>query len=48
MKNEKMIQNFNLLIKKVSDDCRTCQIYKKAPPHPIIGLAMATSSNVLQ
>ena len=35
------------LIKKVSDECQICQVYKKAPPTlppaPVVGLPMATT-----
>ena len=31
------------LIKNVSDDCKICQIYRKSPPRPVVGLTMATS-----
>ena len=30
------------LVRKVSDECKTCQIYKKTPSRPIVGLPMAT------
>ena len=30
------------LIKKVSDECAICKIYRKTPPRPIVGLPMAT------
>ena len=31
------------LIKKVSDECAICKIYRKTPQRPIVGLPMATS-----
>ena len=31
------------LIKKVSDECTICKIYRKTPQRPIVGLPMATS-----
>ena len=29
-------------LKRIDKECPTCQIYKKAPPRPIVGLPMAT------
>ena len=29
-------------IRKISQDCHTCRIYKKAPPRPVTGLPLAT------
>ena len=29
-------------IKRVSENCTTCKIYRKAPPRPMVGLLMAT------
>ena len=31
------------LIKKVSDECAICKIYRKTPQRPIVGLPIATS-----
>ena len=30
------------LLKKITAECQICQLYKKAPPQPIVGLPMAT------
>ena len=32
-----------MLIKKISVECQIYQLYKKAPPQPILGLPMATA-----
>ena len=32
-----------MLMKKISLECQICQLYKKAPPQPILGLPMATA-----
>ena len=29
-------------LKKVTEECATCQVYQKAPPKPVVGLPMAT------
>ena len=29
-------------LKKVTEECTTCQVYQKAPPKPVVGLPMAT------
>ena len=31
------------LIKKFSDKCQICQVYRKASPRPVVGLPMATT-----
>ena len=31
------------LIKKVSDECTICKVYRKTPQRPIVGLFMTTS-----
>ena len=31
------------LIKKVSDECQICQVYRKTSPRPVVGLPMATT-----
>jgi hypothetical protein len=32
-------------IRKISNDCDTCKIFKKAPPRPVVGLPMASEFN---
>ena len=36
-------EELKTLIKKISTECQICQLYKKAPPGPIVGLSMATA-----
>ena len=36
-------EELNKLIRKVSDECAICKIYRKTPQRPIVGLPMVTS-----
>ena len=38
-----VVKELKKLIKKVSDECLICKIYRKTPQRPIVGLPMATS-----
>ena len=38
-----VVNKLKKLIKKVSDECLICKIYRKTPQRPIVGLPMATS-----
>ena len=38
-------ENLKAEIRKISNDCDTCKIFKKAPPRPIVGLPMASEFN---
>ena len=38
-----MKEELKTLIKKISAECQICQMYKKTPPQPIVGLPMATA-----